>query len=538
MRIDAARTRAQLASDILLANEAADAAAIQEQALDDVILDTSAGVSEAYDSMRSYLDRLRRPAITLQRDFLASYIADMQNDDRQIAENVEAALGPVVDTDSVSGLIGTMRNRAQAIYQLAEAAGPSLPEAARITVGALAEGLLYQAGQLQGRLDAVLGYLGDGSIYAQSGSYAAGLGESRRALSGIGVDPATGVYDISGADLSWVRERDGDYWRERNRQLLERYFVLDGDGNIAGIRKGMEDRISELLDIARECLWGDGMPDEMGRLTPDERYMLIYLIAKLGPVVYAAGEEGARGLVDELGPDIADQFITWLGDRVGGGGIPLVTSNLSFTADDGVFYSMDVDGSIQKRNGFGDITELACPLLGMELDSHITTFVYNDKEYRIQVWDGPYAFNLAYGGEIGVYVRDAPTSPSQQYQEMRPDAIRESLDTLTPQQTRSIFTVYRSATGSDAPDMRITVNTGGGEHIDRNAGKGYWTFDCRGVPRFDDGRPEPGYAREDLSVSGILTFEDEGLAAAAEEALEKDGVSVQRDGSTLRIDWD
>lgn len=537
MKIDATKTRSRLSDDISKANKAADAASTQEQALDDVIMDTSAGSSEAYDSMRDYLDRLRRPAITLQRDFLVAYIGDMQKDDREIAEKVEAALGPVVDTEAASRLIAGLQDQARATGNAVETIRPLLPEAARSAVDKFVDGLQDKAQQLQDKLDVALEYFGDSSIYAQSEGYVDGLSKSQQAIAGISVDPTTGAYDISGVDLSWVQERDEEYWRKRNRKTLERYFALDENGNVVGIRKGMEDRLSKLLDIAKKCLTGDGMPEEMGKLTPDERYVITYLLTQLGPMAYAKGEEGANKLVEIFGPDIAKQFIDLVGGLANGGSIPVVTPNFSFTADDGVWYSMDVDGSVQKRNGFADITELGGPLLGMDLDTHITTFVYNGKEYRIQEWDGTYAFGLTYGGEIGIYCRDAPTSPSQQYGEMDANDIRENLDTLTPQQTRSLFTAYRPVTGSDVPSVHITVNTGGDESIERDAGSGYWTFDSRGVPRQPNGDPKSGYTKEDISVSGTLTFQDEGLAAAAEVALRQDGASVQRDGCTLHVDW-
>lgn len=536
MKIDATKTRSQLADDISKANKVADAASVQEQALDDVIADTSAGASEAYDNMHEYLDRLRRPAITLQHDFLVSYIEDMQRDDQCIAEKIEATLGPVVDTDATSSMIAGMRKQAQAACDTIDSISSFLPEGVISAVHEYADGLQDQAEQLQDNLDVALEYFGDSSIYAQSEGYVGDLGKSQQAIAGISVDPTTGAYDISAADLSWVQERNEEYWRKRNRQTLERYFVLDEEGNIVGIRKGMEDRIHALLDIVRKCLTEDGMPNEMGKLSPDERYVLTYLLTKLGPQVYEQGEEGAQKLVDIFGPDIAKQFIDLM-SMANGGTIPIVTDKFSFTADDGVMYSIDVDGSVQKRNGFADITEMGGPALGMDLDTHITTFVYNGKEYRIQEWDGTYAFGLAYGGEIGVYCRDAPTSPSRRYEEMDANDIRKNLDTLTPQQTRSLFTAYRPVTGSNVPSVRIIVNTGGSDHIDRNAGNGYWTFDSKGVPRQPNGDPKHGYTKEDISVTGTLTFQDEGLAAAAEAALKRDGVSVQRNGGTLNVDW-
>ena len=182
MKIDAAKTRLRLSDDISKANKAADAASIQEQALDDVIMDTSAGSSEAYGSMRDYLNRLRRPAITLQRDFLVSYIADMQKDDREIAEKIEAALGPVVDTEATSRLIAGLQDQARATSNAVETIGSFLPEGARSAVDKFVDGLQDKARQLQDKLDVALEYFGDSSIYAQSEDYMDGLSKSQQRL--------------------------------------------------------------------------------------------------------------------------------------------------------------------------------------------------------------------------------------------------------------------------------------------------------------------------------------------------------------------
>ena len=173
----------------------------------------------------------------------------------------------------------------------------------------------------------------------------------------------------------------------------------------------------------------------------------------------------------------------------------------------------------------------------MDLDTDITTFAYKGKEYRIQTWDGTYGAGVAYGGEVAVYTRDAPTSPSDEHLDMTPQEIRDNLDTLSARQTKSIFTTYESAEGSDVPDIHITVDTGGEEHIDRGAGKGNWTFDSKIVPRRHNGKPRPGYTRQDITVEASLTFEDKGLQEAARGALAGDGIGVEEDGGGLSVAW-
>ena len=214
-----------------------------------------------------------------------------------------------------------------------------------------------------------------------------------------------------------------------------------------------------------------------------------------------------------------------------------LTQYLAFTTDDGIFYGKDMRTSIQHKSGFGDWIEFFGPFLGMDLDTDITTFAYGGKEYRIQTWDGTYGAGVAYGGEVAVYTRDAPTSPSDEYLVMTPQEIRDNLDVLSARQTKSIFTTYGSAEGSDVPNIHITVNTGGADHVDREAGKGNWTFDSKIVPRYDDGSIKPGYKKQDTSVEASLVFEDKGLQEAARNALAGDGIYVREDGDKLVVTW-
>lgn len=214
-----------------------------------------------------------------------------------------------------------------------------------------------------------------------------------------------------------------------------------------------------------------------------------------------------------------------------------LTQYLAFTTDDGIFYGKDMRTSIQHKSGFGDWIEFFGPFLGMDLDTDITTFAYGGKEYRIQTWDGTYGAGVAYGGEVAVYTRDAPTSPSDEYLAMTPQEIRDNLDVLSARQTKSIFMTYESAEGSDVPNIHITVNTGGRYSIDRDAGKGNWTFDSKIVPRNPDGSKQSGYTREELSVTATLDFEDKGLQEAARNALAGDGISVEEDGDGLTVTW-
>ncbi|WP_130811226.1 DUF4474 domain-containing protein [Olsenella sp. Marseille-P4559] len=539
MRSNVGTLMVDLRSNSLAANGACDEASLQMSALQEVIDDTSAGESAAYQSMRDYLSQVRMPAMALQSDFLLAFVQDIYTDMGQVSEKL-LPLGPVVDTDALADSVAQRRSWANTLYGQADDLSDAVPLLADGLKG-FADMVMGQADELQRRLDLALEYLGDGSIYAASSAYTGSLQRQQDALASVSRDPVTGAFDISVLDLSWVPQLDEEWQRRHNRAVLERYFTLDDDGNITGVRPGMEARLGELLDIVRQSLFGDGAPTEIGRLTADERYALLYLAIKDGPQMLSMESSAMQSAIGALAGQFSVQDIISrvedFSNMVDGNDENPLTQYLAFTTDDGIFYGKDMRTSIQHKSGYGDWIEFFGPFLGMDLDTDITTFIYDGKEYRIQTWDGTYGAGIAYGGEVAVYTRDAPTSPSDEYLVMTPQDIRDNLDVLSARQTKSIFTTYESAEGSDVPNIHITVNTGGRYSIDRDAGKGNWTFDSKIVPRNPDGSKQSGYTREELSVTATLDFEDKGLQEAARNALAGDGISVEEDGDGLTATW-
>jgi hypothetical protein len=225
-----------LRNNALAANGACDEASLQTSALQEVIEDTSAGESAAYQSMRDYLTQVRMPAITLQNDFLLAFVQDIYADMGQASEKL-LPLGPVVDTDALADSVAQRRFWANVLYGQADGLRGATPVLADGLRG-LADVITGQADELQRRLDAALEYLGDGSIYAASLAYAGSLQRQQDALASVGRDPATGAFDISGLDLSWAPQLDEEWQRRHNRAVLERYLMLDEDGNITGVRSG------------------------------------------------------------------------------------------------------------------------------------------------------------------------------------------------------------------------------------------------------------------------------------------------------------
>lgn len=81
-----------------------------------------------------------------------------------------------------------------------------------------------------------------------------------------------------------------------------------------------------------------------------------------------------------------------------------------------VDYFYTTQGSLQAKMGFMDAYDECSALLGMKgLQDIIVVFPYEDKEYRVEFWYGPYGFGAAIGAEIGIYTRPLSNALEKQY---------------------------------------------------------------------------------------------------------------------------
>ena len=78
---------------------------------------------------------------------------------------------------------------------------------------------------------------------------------------------------------------------------------------------------------------------------------------------------------------------------------------------DGNFYYTDDKDCWQKDFGFNEVYDNFAPLTVMYYDTVRTTFVYDNKEWMIQMWKGQYGMVFV-GGEVGVYTRPIGSSGS------------------------------------------------------------------------------------------------------------------------------
>jgi hypothetical protein len=87
---------------------------------------------------------------------------------------------------------------------------------------------------------------------------------------------------------------------------------------------------------------------------------------------------------------------------------------------DGNYYYTDDKECWQKNFGFNEVYDKFAPLSVMFYDTVRTTFVYDNKEWMIQMWKGQYGMVFV-GGEVGVYTRAIGSSGSHYVCADKPD---------------------------------------------------------------------------------------------------------------------
>ena len=384
-------------------------------------------------------------------------------------------------------------------------------------------------------------YLGDGGIYAASEGCLGTVNASKRALSSARVDAMAGVWDMAGVDLSWVPAFDAAYWERRNRLLLLQFVTLDANGNVTGFKPEAFPKLVELMAGLVGAIRSNepgAFPDYMNGLSPDEQYVLIWLGTVIPDILYGIGVDRARGMTATEGNPAPGgitmlQLITELCEQTG---LPNPMKDLlSFTADGGQFHNNNVRGSIQQKAGYSDFIELWGPALGMDLDTTVTTFVHDGKEYRLQSWSGTYGYGTTYGGEIGLYSREAPKSGEDAYKSMSVKDMKANIKTLTTTQVNSICRTYDTVEGKDQPEIVMTVvPRSDNERIIQRAGKTYWSYSVRALQNNQVNH------QVRVEVQGSLRFKQNvSLGHAAYDALRKQGIHAEKKSTVddLKIAW-
>ena len=68
----------------------------------------------------------------------------------------------------------------------------------------------------------------------------------------------------------------------------------------------------------------------------------------------------------------------------------------------GIYYSQM--NPLQRKFGFNLVYDMAAPMVGMVYDTKRIEFVYDNREWMIQIWKGQYGMTA--GAEVGLYKRD------------------------------------------------------------------------------------------------------------------------------------
>ena len=222
------------------------------------------------------------------------------------------------------------------------------------------------------------------------------------------------------------------------------------------------------------------------------------------------------GLQGALG-DAMDWFMTqpglaWLSGLVGAG--------LGFEyVKEGDFYTTN-EHSLQSYLGFHDMYDSIHKLGGMDLHDKVIEVTGSDgKEYRLELWKGSYGSGSAFGGEIGLYVRDPHQGGLQGLLRLIPG-------------------FYPTAQGGD--QIRMVQ-----EIYNKTSGESYFTNDNRGSRDGDHFwnlaiRTEPGVGKDMLGQRGSLYFKDPVLAQRMAAAMRAEGLaaSVGSDGMTVSYTWE
>ena len=79
----------------------------------------------------------------------------------------------------------------------------------------------------------------------------------------------------------------------------------------------------------------------------------------------------------------------------------LVACGFEYDAKQGIYYSHL--NPLQRQFGFNFVYDMAAPLAGMIYDTKRIEFVYDNREWMVQIWKGQYG--ITSGAEIGLYNR-------------------------------------------------------------------------------------------------------------------------------------
>ena len=180
----------------------------------------------------------------------------------------------------------------------------------------------------------------------------------------------------------------------------------------------------------------------------------------------------------------------------------LTTAGFAYDEAQGIFYTPLYPW--QRYFGYNVGFDMAAPVAGMIFDTKRIEFVYDDREWMVQLWKGQYGITA--GAEIGLYNRD----PEKAMQ-------------------------YDCADDEDLIEMQFDFYNQGQYVFSRGPEKHWW---LTGFKVFHVGIPFT------ITMDMTLKFTDNSMATAFMQALKKqqntdllNPIKYKRAGSTIRIIW-
>ena len=176
---------------------------------------------------------------------------------------------------------------------------------------------------------------------------------------------------------------------------------------------------------------------------------------------------------------------------------------------DDYYYTNDKE-AWQYDFGFGKIYDLFAPYLLLEYDYIRVFFVYENKDWMLQMWKGQYGM-IFYGGEIGIYNREHSEKGVNDWTFFKCPGEEDWLNmemTLYHQETNGSWT----------------------REFTREYDKYWW---CTGFKNGSLRQQEPA---DELRMEGRITFKDAEMAKIVADGLKECGFRLSSKLSNLSID--
>ncbi len=178
----------------------------------------------------------------------------------------------------------------------------------------------------------------------------------------------------------------------------------------------------------------------------------------------------------------------------------------------GYYYANDKK-SWQKEFGFARIYDYMSPYVGFEYDYERVFFTYDNQDFMVQLWKGQYL--IGYGGEIGIYHRDA-------------DGLKRDDNVLYNAADEKYWAtmdmgLYRQMNEGDADEAY--------ELMFRRPTDKYWW--CTG---FVPGMLRDNDPADELRIEAVITFRDSEMATAFANELGNLGFKKAQSAETVEVD--